>query len=166
MTSLTLRRTRPSFSLFDPFDLSRDLFGLSPFAGLDVRRPQGGGRFVPTFDLSEHDDAYIIEADLPGVREEDLDIHVTGNQLTVSGTRKAESREESESVYVYERKHGSFARTFSLPQNSVGGDIEASLADGVLKVVVPKAPEAKPRKIPLSTRIKERLTGDKPAAQG
>lgn len=149
MTNLTLRKARPSYSLFD--EIASDFFGASPFFGLATRHGKEA-RFSPSFDLSEREDAYVIEADLPGVSEDDLDVHITANQLTVSGARKAEERKEGDNYYLYERRHGSFSRTFTLPQNSVGQDIEASLENGVLKVVVPKVPEAKPRKIRLSAK--------------
>jgi HSP20 family protein len=97
--------------------------------------------------VKETKDAYVFKADLPGIREEDLDISLTGNRLTVSGKREEEKREEDDRFYAYERSYGSFSRSFTLPEGIDVEHAQADLNDGVLTVSVPKKPEVKPKKI-------------------
>jgi HSP20 family protein len=141
--------------------MMRDLWAASPLQDVErafpvlQRLPTAG--YVPSFDVCEHENEYLIEADLPGVKQEDLDVSVSGNQLTVSGSRQAEEHKEGENYHVYERQYGDFARTFTLPEGIDSDRIEAKLGGGVLSVTLPKRAESKPRKIPLGERIKEKL---------
>jgi HSP20 family protein len=131
---------------FDPFEMMRDMMRWDPFAELGA----AGERelaFAPSFEVKETKDAYLFKADLPGVKEEDLDISLTGNRLTVSGHREEEKRDEGDRYYTYERSYGTFSRSFTLPE---GVDVEhanAELKDGVLTINVAKRPEVKPKKI-------------------
>jgi HSP20 family protein len=130
----------------DPFELMRDLMRWEPHGELGSL----GSRelaFVPSFEVKETKDAYVFKADLPGIREEDLDLSLTGNRLTVAGRREEEKREEDERYFAFERSYGSFSRSFTLPE---GVDVEhanAELRDGVLTVSLPKRPEVKPKRI-------------------
>jgi HSP20 family protein len=119
----------------DPF---RDEFG--PLASW-------GGGYAPRFDVKETKDAYVIKADLPGVKEEEVDVSLSGNMLTISGKKEEEHKEEGEQYYAMERTYGSFARSFSLPDSVDSEHVTAELRDGVLAVNVPKRPEAQPKKI-------------------
>lgn len=145
----TTRNGRPS--LFDtsfggdPFAFAEQLLGWSPTA----RSRSEDRAFVPTFDVVENGDSYLLTADLPGVREEDLEITLHQNRLTVSGKRDAEERKEGESYYLYERRHGSFSRSFSLPEDADAESVDAKLEDGVLRLRIGKSAEAQPRKIQL-----------------
>ena len=115
-----------------------------------VPRRQGGGPsldFVPHFDVKETKDAYVISADLPGVKDEDLNVSLNGNLLTISGTREEEHQEAGESYYAMERSHGSFARSFTMPDGVDGDSVTADLKQGVLTVRIPKKPEAQPKRI-------------------
>jgi HSP20 family protein len=103
--------------------------------------------FVPRFDVKETQDAYVINADLPGVKDEELNVSLNGNRLTISGTREEEHREEGESYYAMERSHGSFGRTFTMPDGVDAESVTADLKQGVLTVRVPKKPEAQPKRI-------------------
>lgn len=128
----------------DPFAMARELLSWDPlFAG----RPASA--FSPAFEVKETNDAFVLRADLPGVSENDLDIAVHNNVLTVSGSRQAEERKEGESYALYERQFGSFSRSFSLPDMADGDRIEAKLENGVLHLSIAKKAEAKPRKIAL-----------------
>jgi HSP20 family protein len=135
---------------WDPFRMMRDLLRwdpfseMTPFAGIDR-----GIAFAPQFEVKETQDAYVFKADLPGVKESDLDISVTGNRLSVSGRREAEERHEGETYYAYERSYGSFTRAFTLPDGVDADHVNAELRDGVLALRVPKKPEAQPKKIEL-----------------
>ena len=116
------RATEPSWPLgaWDPFrtfgitDPFRRLLSRDPFAEVASMMPTTGP-FVPDMEVREAKDAYVICADLPGMREEDLQIDVSGNRLTISGKREEEQREEGERYYTYERSYGSFNRSFTLP---------------------------------------------------
>jgi HSP20 family protein len=145
-----IRRSNPGSiapsRVFDPFEMMRDLIRWDPLAELGT----AGSRelaFVPLFEVKETKDAYVFKADLPGIREEDLDISLTGNRLTVSGKREEEKREEDDRFYAYERSYGSFSRSFTLPEGIDVEHAQADLNDGVLTVSVPKKPEVKPKKI-------------------
>jgi len=103
--------------------------------------------FTPRFDVKDTKDAYVIKADLPGVKEEDVEVSLNGSLLTISGKREEEHREEGDSYYAMERSSGSFARSFTMPQGIDGNDVSAELKNGVLSVRIPKKPEAQPKRI-------------------
>jgi hypothetical protein len=88
-----------------------------------------------------------FKADLPGVADEDLEISLAGNRLTVSGRREAEARNDNDRFYAYERVYGNFSRTFTLPEQIDTERVTAALDAGVLTIEVPKKPEAQPKKI-------------------
>jgi HSP20 family protein len=131
----------------DPFAMARELLSWDPFYS---GRPASA--FSPAFEVKETADAFIVKADLPGVSEEDLDIAVHNNVLTVSGSRSSEERKEGESYALYERQFGSFSRGFSLPDMADAERVEAKLEHGVLTLSIAKKAEAKPRKIALSKK--------------
>ncbi|MHB8878038.1 MAG: Hsp20/alpha crystallin family protein [Myxococcaceae bacterium] len=103
--------------------------------------------FAPTVDVKETKDSYVFKADVPGLKDEDLDISVSGNQLMLSGKREAEERKEEDRYYSYERSYGSFSRSFTLPEGTDLEHVNAELKDGVLTVVVPKTEVAQPKHI-------------------
>jgi HSP20 family protein len=136
---------------WEPFRIFQDLLGWNPFNELDrmIGRP-AEEVFSPDFDLREGPDAYTFKADLPGVREEDLEVNVTGNRMTISGRREEEPVAEGESYYLCERAAGTFSRSFSLPEGCDPDHVKAELKDGVLTVKLPKRPEVKPRKVQIT----------------
>ena len=93
--------------------------------------------------------------DVPGIKQADLDVSLTGNRLTITGKREAEKEDKGDTYYTYERSYGSFTRSFTLPEGVNASAIRADLHDGVLSVVLPKTPEAQPKKIPVSTEQKK-----------
>jgi HSP20 family protein len=105
------------------------------------------GAYSPAFEVKETKDAFEFKADVPGVESKDIDVKLTENRLTVSGKREAERSEKGETFYSYERSYGSFSRSFTVPEGANTGAVRADLKDGVLKIVLPKKPEAKPRQI-------------------
>ena len=110
-----------------------------------------GGEFTARFDVKETKDAYVIKADLPGVKEDDLEVSLNGSMLTIRGKREEERKEEGDNYYAIERSSGSFTRSFTLPESSDGDNVSADLKDGVLEVRLPKKAEAQPRKISIGT---------------
>lgn len=129
-------------SIRDPYSLARELLNWDPF--VPARQASA---FVPSFEVKETADSFVLRADVPGVAEKDLDVAVHNGVLTVSGSRQAEERKEGESYAIYERQYGSFSRSFSLPELADGERIEAKLDAGVLTLTVAKKAAAKPRKI-------------------
>jgi HSP20 family protein len=138
-----------SVSRWDPFqdllaiqDEMNQVFGRA-------RQGQGaGGRvWAPALDISERKDAYVVTVELPGVKADDLDITLEDGLLTIQGERQFTSESSEQQYHRVERRYGAFRRSITLPAQVKADAIEASFEDGVLEVVVPKAEEAKPKKI-------------------
>lgn len=106
--------------------------------------------WAPRVDLSENDDLYRIELDVPGMDRDDLNISFQDNQLTVSGERREERKEEDSEYVRVERAFGHFYRSFRLPKTIKADAIEANYENGVLTIEVPKAEESKPQRIQVS----------------
>jgi HSP20 family protein len=119
-----------------------------------------GRRWVPAMDLLETDEHFVLRADLPGMREEDVNIELEDNVLTVSGERKAEHEERQEGFYRVERAFGSFARSLTLPKGVNPEGVTAAFRDGVLEVRIPKPEERKARRIAIG------VGGTQPAIEG
>jgi HSP20 family protein len=136
----------------DPFEMMQDLLRWDPFR--ELSRGVGGtelASFIPAFEVKETKDSYVFKADLPGVKEDGLDISLTGNRLTISGQRQEEKKDEGDRHFVYERSFGSFSRSFTLPEGIDAEHVQAELKHGVLNVVVPKKPEVQPKRITVRT---------------
>jgi len=130
-------RTMRSLLAWDPF---REM---APFPAID-ERTMG---FSPAFDVKETKDAYLFHADLPGIKDADLEVTVTGNRINVSGKRESSKEDKGERYYTYERSYGSFSRSFTLPEGASMEKLAASLDKGVLTITVPKLPEVQAKKI-------------------
>src|SRR4029079_6660825 len=130
----------------DPFRMMDALLRWDPFRG-DWGGVSQTPDFAPRFDVKETKDAYVISADLPGVKDEELEVSLSGNLLTISGKREEEHREEGESTYAMERSHGSFARSFTMPDGVDAENVTADLKHGVLTLRIPKKPETQPKRI-------------------
>ena len=140
---------------WEPFRDMDDVFDRF-FAETMRRWPRQGGEgpsqareWAPVADVSETDGEYVIKAELPEVRKEDVSITVQDGVLTLSGERKQEKREDSEKVHRVERFYGSFARRFALPENADEQSIRAESRDGVIVIHIPKqrVVEPQPRQI-------------------
>jgi HSP20 family protein len=108
----------------------------------------GGLRpFTPNCDIYEANDRFILKFDLPEVRADDVHVDVENQTLTVRGERKLEQEEKKSNYHRIERSYGAFSRSFSLPTNVNGERIQATTKDGVLRIELPKKPEAQARKI-------------------
>ena len=119
-----------------------------------MRRRSAGKRtdWVPALDILERSDGYSVRAELPGVSAADIDISVAGESLTISGTRRPPEGETELDYQCSEICYGDFQRTISLPGDADPERIEASFADGVLEITVPKLSELKPRKITVTLK--------------
>ena len=101
--------------------------------------------WAPAADVSETDGEYLIKAELPEVRKDDLNITVQEGVLTLAGERKEEKREDNEKLHRIERFHGSFSRRFTLPDDADEQGIKAESKDGVLVIHIPKQKVAHPQ---------------------
>jgi HSP20 family protein len=101
----------------------------------------------PTADITETDKEYLIKADLPEVKKEDIDISVDNGVLTLSGERRVEKSTENEKEHRRESFYGAFQRSFALPEDVDQDKITADCKDGVLKVHLPKSEAKKPKSI-------------------
>jgi HSP20 family protein len=115
----------------------------------DELQVNGGSRWLPAVNVEETADELLLTAEIPGLSREDIDIEVEHNRLTIRGEKAAERSEgeDGRKYHVWERRYGSFARSFTLPNTVRAEDIAADYQNGVLTVRMPKAPEAKSRKI-------------------
>ena len=103
--------------------------------------------WAPALDISERKDAYLVTVELPGLKPEDLDITMEDGLLTIQGERQFTSESSEQQFHRVERRYGAFRRSITLPAHVTAEGIQASFEDGVLQVLVPKAEEAKPKRI-------------------
>ena len=112
--------------------------------------PAATRRWIPAMDLAETNDDFVLRVDLPGLSEEDVNIELEDNVLTISGQRKAEHEERKEGYHRVERASGSFSRSLTLPEGVDPERVKASFDRGVLEVKIPKPEQRKPRKVTIS----------------
>lgn len=135
-----------------------DIFGRSVLPAVWRRIPTVEMGWAPAIEVFEKEDKFVVKAELPGIKEEDIDISVIGDTLTIKGERKAESEVKEEDYYCCERSYGSFSRSIAVPSNVDAKKIEASYESGVLEVSLPKTQEVKPKKIAVSAKKKEKAS--------
>jgi HSP20 family protein len=122
------------------------LFGRTPVRGLG-EEAMTVSEWTPLVDITEDDKEYLIKAELPEVKKEDVKVTVENGTLTITGERKFEKEEKDKKYHRIERAYGSFMRSFLLPEGAAGEKVSADFKDGVLKVHLPKSAEAKPKSI-------------------
>jgi HSP20 family protein len=105
--------------------------------------------FDPSIDVRANDNELVFICDVPGVKQEDLEVTVENQVLTLKGTRRFESKDDEQ--VMLGRAYGSFKRSFTLPDYADDANMDAHLADGVLTIRIPKHAQAKPRKIQIGT---------------
>ena len=149
---MALSPFRRGGGFWDPLSEMNRMFD-DAFGGL-MRRPGGQQRvqqiaeWAPAIDVTTKDGDLLVRAELPGVKQEDVDITLQNNVLTISGERKAEQEEERGGYYVRERRHGSFSRSLPLPEGLDESKIHARYENGVLEVTVEGAAAVQePRRI-------------------
>jgi HSP20 family protein len=124
------------------------------------RRTHG---FIPPVDIFEDKDAIYALAELPGVKAEDVQLHVENNILTLTGERKFEKDDKREGFRRIERSYGTFTRSFALPNSVAGDQVQAELNDGVLTVKIPKKTEVQPKRIEVKAGKQPELKPGKPS---
>lgn len=132
-------------------DMDRFLESFNPASGLQDTEQE----FSPATEITEDEAQYHLSVDLPGMRQEDIQIEVQDHQLSITGERKRESKKaESEKVQRFERSYGFFRRSFTLPKNVSTDKITAQYENGVLELSIPKAELAQARKIQIQSPSK------------
>jgi len=153
MKLIRYNRTNPlTFQSFDRLSSLRELldsaFQLAAFPG---ERAAAEG-FAPALDLREDKEKVVVELELAGMKKEDFEVSVEGDSLVISGERKSETEQGDGESFRRERLFGRFSRSVSLPTPVEVDQISAAYKDGVLTVTLPKADEAKPKKIEVQVR--------------
>jgi HSP20 family protein len=143
---------------WDPFQDLRsaqdEMAQMSPMLahalGLHARQQQGSATataWAPALDISERKDAYLVTVELPGVQADDLEITMEDGLLTIQGERHFADDSSEQQFHRVERRYGAFRRSITLPAHVMAEGIQASADNGVLQILVPKAEEAKPKRI-------------------
>ena len=127
---------------------------LARFFGLAPARVTNGDKeamtvteWAPSVDIVEDEKEYVVKADLPEVKKEDVKVTVENGVLTITGERKVEKEEKGKKYHRIERAYGNFLRSFALPDAADGSKVTAEFKDGVLKVHLPKTEKAKPKSV-------------------
>jgi HSP20 family protein len=102
---------------------------------------------MPSLDVYEEKDAVVVKAELPGMKKEEVEVNLAGENLTIKGEKKEDKEVKEDDYYRRERSYGSFLRTVALPCEVKSEDIKASFKDGVLEIRLPKTEEAKKKSI-------------------
>jgi HSP20 family protein len=101
--------------------------------------------------VSENDSEIVVQAELPGMTQDDIELNLEDNRLTLRGEKKYEEKKEKENYHSVERSYGRFTRSFTLPAGVEHDKVQATFKDGVLKITMPKSEEAKPKRIAISS---------------
>lgn len=110
----------------------------------------GRGAWAPSVDIYENKDQIVLEAELPGMKQEEFDLSIENNVITLRGERKFEKTDEADNYHRVERSYGAFTRSFTLPQTVSAEGATAEYNNGVLRVTLPKREEVKARRIQIS----------------
>ncbi len=112
-------------------------------------REKAEGFWSPPLDVEETENEFVIKAELPGMKKEDIKVSLSGDTLTISGEKKKEAEEKGKTYYRMERSYGKFQRTITLPAEVEMDKAKASYQNGVLTLNLPKSEVARPREIPI-----------------
>jgi HSP20 family protein len=156
MSNLTVNKSTSTpaqtMARLDPLSALREFMRWDPFREIAPMATMDRlNEMDAPFEVKETKEGYLFKADVPGIKESDLTINLSGNRLTVSGKRDEEKKQETETYFSYERSYGTFARSFTLPEGIDGDKVQANLKDGVLSILVPKKPEAQPKKVAIKS---------------
>jgi len=141
--------------VWDPFrDLGTFENRLEKFLSRSSKTGNGGNKeamtltqWAPLVDITEDDKEYLVKAELPELKKEEVKVTVENGELTISGERKFEKEEKGKKYHRIERSYGSFLRSFTLPEGVSGNKVVADFRDGVLRIHLPKDEKAKPKAI-------------------
>lgn len=136
---------RNPFNELERMRRQMDMLAGTMFGGAPQQAVASG--VYPALNVTEDKDKYFIRAELPGLKQEDLDIQATGKSISISGQKKIAPEDETAKYHRREREAGKFSRIIDLPDNINTEKVEAGLANGILTITIPKAEAAKPRQI-------------------
>ncbi|MGB0909476.1 MAG: Hsp20/alpha crystallin family protein [Nitrospirales bacterium] len=144
----TLTRWDPLHELDDLQNRLATLFGRAPMKKSEGdREAMSVAQWAPLVDISEDDKEYLIKAELPEVKKNEVKVSVQNDVLSITGERKYEKEEKNKKVHRIERAYGSFARTFTVPEDADPEQVAAEFRNGVLEVRLPKTEKVKPKSI-------------------
>ena len=124
------------------------IFGRSPITTSgEKKEAMAVAEWSPLVDISEDDKEYVVKAELPEMKKEEIKINVLDDVLSISGERQYEKEEKGKKYHRVERAYGSFMRSFTLPEDADGSKVSAEYKDGVLNVRLPKSEKARPKSI-------------------
>ena len=140
---------------WDPFKEMEELQSrFTKLFGLTPARTENGGQelmtiteWTPSVDIIEDEKEWLVKADLPEVKKEDVKVSVENGVLTITGERKLEKVEKDKKYHRIERSYGNFLRSFALPDGADGSKVNAEFKDGMLKVHLPKSEKARPKAV-------------------
>jgi len=138
-----------------------DVFGRPFLPGIWRVFPSEELVWAPAIDVFEKDDKFLVKVELPGVKEEDVNVTVVGGTLTIEGEKNADSEVKKKGYYYRETSYGSFSRSITIPSTVDASKIEANYDKGVLEIALPKVPEVKSKKIIVASKKKEAAAGKK-----
>ena len=149
---MTLVRWRPFRDLYNlQDDFSRMFEG---FFDKGTRQVEDGGVWMPATDIQETKDDVVVSVEIPGMKKDEIKVMVQDNILTIRGEKRQEKEDKDTNYHRIERNYGSFTRSFSLPTSVKADKISAAYEAGVLRVLLAKAEEAKPKEIPITVNGK------------
>lgn len=126
------------------------IFGRTPARAETGHEMLAMADWTPSVDISETDTAYLIKAEIPGVKKEDIKVTIQDGMVTIQGERKMEKEEKDKKFHRIERSYGSFMRSFSVPEDVEEGDVKAEFKDGMINVTLPKSGKPKAKSIEVS----------------
>jgi len=116
------------------------------------QREEMDGFWSPTVDIEEDNESFLVKAEIPGLKKEDIKISVRGNLLSVSGERKHESEIKDKTFHRIERSYGKFSRTITLPSDVESDKVKATYKDGILTIILPKPESLKQKEIEVEVK--------------
>src|SRR5437870_9250357 len=135
---------------WDPFREFNALPARLGLSGRDWEAPLSTTAWNPSVDIFENDNEVVLKAELPGMNAKDIEVRLENNVLMLKGERRFEKETKEENYHRIEREYGTFSRSFALPTAVNGDKVIAEYKDGVLKIVLPKKEETKPKPIKIA----------------
>jgi HSP20 family protein len=133
---------------WDPFRELNILPGkFGPFLGKEWEKAMSTTEWNPSVDIFENDNEIVVKVEVPGMKAKDIDVRIENNVLMLKGERRFEKETKEENYHRVEREYGSFSRAFALPVAVKEDNVKAEYKDGILKIVLPKKEEVKPKSI-------------------
>ncbi len=147
---MNLIKWNPSVELEEISNRLNRIFGRSPARSESKDDLLVMADWAPSVDISETDAAYLVKAEIPGVKKEDVKVTIQDGMLTIQGERRQEKDEKGKKFHRVERCYGSFMRSFRVPDDADENKVKAEFKDGMLNVELAKSEKAKPRQINVS----------------